>query len=158
MPNEEIKPPEIIQCEVGKEYKVEECKCPPYTLVSPIYNEEKQEWFQVCNPVSIEFIPQPPEVEANAQEWADYLGLTLEEFTIVSTSVREYLYQEYGFLRETKFGISYTRVDIKIEDVPTEAIVIKAYPTFRTPPPIITVALHQGKADIISEEIPQNGS
>jgi hypothetical protein len=36
------------QCEPDKQYKVDECECPESTAFSQVYNEEKKDWFYVC--------------------------------------------------------------------------------------------------------------
>ena len=87
-------------------------------------------------------------------EWtrrrADYLGLSCSEFNVLSTSVREYLYQKYAFLRETDFGIRYERAKVKIRGVPSKAMIINATANFRIPPVVITIAFYKGKIYFVS--------
>jgi hypothetical protein len=81
------------------------------------------------------------------------LGIALNEFEILNTTIHEYLYEKYPFLRETKFGIRYEKIVAKVENVPPQSIIIDAYANFRTPPVVVRVAFYDGNAHIISEEI-----
>jgi len=87
---------------------------------------------------------------------AKYLGLSCKEFNILSTSIREYLYETYLFLRNTEFGIRYEKVSEKLKSVPQESIIINAYANFRTPPVIIKVALYNEKVYLISIGVPRD--
>jgi hypothetical protein len=87
------------------------------------------------------------------REVASALGLSLREFRILDEEVHEYLYEKYPFLRDTQFGISYERVDAKVEGTPPESLIIDAYSTFRDPPVVVRAAFYDGNAEIISEII-----
>ncbi len=41
------------QCEPGKEYRSQECACPPGTESSSVYNEEQNDWSYVCTAISL---------------------------------------------------------------------------------------------------------
>ena len=84
------------------------------------------------------------------KEKADYLSLSCDEFIVLSTTVREYLYQRYPFLSKTDFGIRYERTDIEVKNIPTKAIIIDAFANFRTPPVVITVVFYEEEIYFLS--------
>ena len=95
--------------------------------------------------------PMTAHTEAYGLKKGEILGVTPGEFEPLSTSIHEYLYGKYPFLRDTDFGIRYEKVDAKIEGVPSGSLVIDAYANFRTPPVVIRVAFYNGNVQIISE-------
>ena len=102
---------------------------------------------------SVLFLP-PTTAHTEAYEFkdAEMLGLTPSEFEKLSTSIHEYLYEKYPFLRDTEFGISYEKVDTKIEGIPPESLVIDAYANFRTPPVVVRAVIYNEDMQIISEK------
>ena len=78
------------------------------------------------------------------------LGLTPEEFKILDSTIRDYLYEVYPFLSDREFNISYRRVDTEVIGVPPGSPIIDAYADYRTPPVIIRAAFYEGGVEILS--------
>jgi len=90
-------------------------------------------------------------------EEASNLGLTPAEFTILDTTVHEYLYEKTPILRYTEFAIRYERVDTIIDGVLPKFLLVDAYAGFRSPPVVIRAAFFHGYVKIISEKILDEG-
>jgi len=85
------------------------------------------------------------------REVAHALGLSLREFEIIDTAVRECFIEEFAFLQDyPDFPIRYERYE-KLEDN-SNPIVIKAYGIFQLPSPSVTFGFRDGKTYIIATE------
>jgi len=91
-------------------------------------------------------------LENTSKAGAADLGLTPDEFEIIDTTIRDFLYETYPFLHDTEFGISYKRVDREVPGVPPGSPIIYAYADYRTPPVIIEAAFYEGNLEILSIE------
>jgi len=104
---------------------------------------------KVYSVYSNEFIIKEKEISYKTRQ-AYALGLTLEEFEVLDSSIHQYLYAQYPFLRKTQFEVRYEKVNTEIENFPQGTLVIDAYTTFRTPPVVVRAAFYEGQAYIIS--------